>query len=314
MGYHARIENPDIANFLTSRTRFSELWFIQNPALENDILGYAAKYAQQCGAKIYGIALEGSHVQMPAWFPNANRGYFMQCFNSSTARAVQRRCPNFRGGPLFESRYSGEFLPGSADLEHYFFYTALQAVHDGLVEYPFQYPGFNFFDDAVNGVIRTYTVVSWKKYNAARRYRPDVRIEDYTETVELKFERLPGYEHLTQEQYAELMYAKLEVKRQEAVALRRAKGLGFVGPDRLKRIKPGTPARKPKKSTRFNYRPRVLSVCPIRRAEWNAWYRAKQKEFRLASARYRAGELDIRFPDWMFKPHIPTRIRKPPPD
>ena len=82
MPYHSRIECEDVASFQTTRTRNSELWFINNPELEKAILGYAARYATRYEAKIYALAIEGNHIQNVSLFPLANRSHFMRAFNS----------------------------------------------------------------------------------------------------------------------------------------------------------------------------------------------------------------------------------------
>ena len=231
MSYHPRIEAPDLANLITTRTRNSELWFVNNTALEETILGYTAKYAERYGVKLYALAIEGNHIQGPALFPEGNRSSFMRDLNSSVARAVPRKT-NHPGGRFWGRRYSNEFLPRDEDVEKYFFYTVLQAVQDGLVERISDYPGYNCFDDAVWGRERKFKVVRWGEYNAAKRLMKPVAIKDYTDIVKLRFERLPGYEKLSQREYAQLMQKKLEAYRKEAIAARGEKG--FLGREKLK--------------------------------------------------------------------------------
>ena len=63
MSYHPRIECQDVASFQTTRARNSELWFVNNPELEETILGYAARYATRYEIKMYTLAIEGNHIQ-----------------------------------------------------------------------------------------------------------------------------------------------------------------------------------------------------------------------------------------------------------
>ena len=218
MGYHPRIESKELASFLTSRCRNSELWFANNRPVELATLGYAAKFKWRYGVKLYALALEGSHIQMPAHFPDANRADFMRDFNSSVARAVDRLTEHYPGGGLFQRRYSGETISDHKDdIEEYFFYTVLQPVQDGLVTKISDYPFYNCFSDAVNGIEREYEVVNWAEYNARKRYNPSLNIRDFIEIVTLKYERLPGYERLSQKEYSNLMHQKLEVRRAKIV-------------------------------------------------------------------------------------------------
>ncbi len=81
MGYHPRIECKKITTFQTTRSRCSELWFVNNQTLEQEILGYAAKYAARYKVKLYTMAIEGNHIQFPTRFPKANWAHFMRDFN-----------------------------------------------------------------------------------------------------------------------------------------------------------------------------------------------------------------------------------------
>lgn len=299
MGYHARIESDQYASFLTTRSRNSELWFVNNRGLENAILGYLAKYADRYKVKLYAIAIEGNHVQGPALFPLMNRASFMRDLNSSIARAVPRYTPEYRGGRFWARRYSSEFLPAPEDIEEYFFYTALQPIKDGLVDNISEYPGYHFFRDAVNGIERRFKVVRWKEYNSLKRFNPGISIKDFTEEVTLKFERLPGYEHLTQREYAKLMYRKFEERRLEIIRTRQK---GFVGREKLLRLRRGSIPKASKASTEISHRPRILCVCPERRAEAKAWYFSIQFEYKEASYNYRNGILDTKFPDGTYRP------------
>ena len=276
---------------------------MNNRSLENTILGYAAKFSDRYKVLLYALAIEGNHIQGAAKFPNLNRSHFMRDFCSCVARAVPRHVPEYPGGLLLGRRYSSEFMPGDEDIEDRFFYTVLQPVQDGLVTKISEYPGYNCFHDAVHGTRRKFTVVRWAEYNAKRRYDPNVLIKDFTDTVYLKYERLPGYEALSQKEYAKVMYEKLEQRRVEIVKQRLNKGLGFMGREKLMKVRPGSTPRSTKTSERYSHRPRVLSVCNRRRAECRAWYFDIFFRYKEASHRYRTGELDIEFPKGTYRPY-----------
>ena len=306
MSYHPRIETPDLTNFLTTRCRNSELWFINNRPLDDAILGHLAHCTERYKVKLYAYATEGSHNHSLCLFPDPNRSHFMRDFNSCTARAVKRHSPDFRGGSLFARRYSNEFCPDSVDIEDRFFYTVLQPVQDGLVEKISEYPGYNCFHDAVYGIKRDFYVVDWTRYNSDKRYNQEIKLNDYRKKVALEYERLPGYEDLSQREYAKLMHEKLEERRVEIVRKRKEQGLGFVGRDALLRMRPGTPAKKPKTSTLNSHRPRILCICPKRRKEYLRWYFDIYFAYREASLLYRSGVIDIEFPPGTYRPYLPV--------
>lgn len=305
MGYHPRQESSLDWKFVTTRCRNSELWFANNLPVEEATLGYAAKFSERYNIKLYALAIEGSHNHLSIKSPDRNVSKFMQDFNSCVARSVGRLTPHYPGGSLFARRYSAEHLPGKDDLEEQFFYTVLQPVQDGLVPRISDYPFYNCFHDAVHGIPRTVTVVNWTAYNAAKRYNNKVKIKDYTESYTLKYERLPGYESMSQRDYARMMNAKLEQRRMAIVKDRLERGLGFLGRERLLEIVSGTPAKNPKRSGPRDHRPRVLSICPDRRAEAKARYFDNYFAYKYASERYRKGDLSVQFPIGMYPPSLP---------
>ncbi len=303
MGYPARIETTNIANLLTTRSRNSELWFVNNSRLETSILGYLAKYSERHSAEMYGFAVEGNHIQAVAHFPKGNRAAFMRDFNSSVARAIPRAVTRYPGGRFWARRYSAEYLLEDSDIERKFFYVVLQAVQDGLVDRIADYPGYNCFHDAVNGIIRTYETVNWKGYYDAKRWNPAVDIEEFTESHELRFKRLPGYEHLSQNEYKLMMYRKLEEYRVAAIE-KRAKPC--AGRAAVLHTKPGDRPLRTKTSTRTSHRPRVLAKDAALRRAGADWYFTIQYQYQLASKRYRSGELTTTFPPGTYKPPIFT--------
>ena len=311
MGCHPRFYRPDLGVFHTTRTRNCELWFVNNPVLDETILAEAARCKERYNCKLYALAIEGDHIQMPAQFPNGHQSDFMRDFNSYVANSVKRLVKNYPGGGLFARRFSGEFLPTDTDIERKFFYTVLQPVQDGLVSKISDFPGYNCFHDAVWGITRKFTFVDWTRFNSDKRWKRGIRIKDYTHEVTLKYDRLPGYEHLTQREYALLMSKKLEEYRIAAIKKREAEGtFGFAGKEYLKSVVPGTRAKNPKLSSRNSFRPRVISVDPIQREEIEAWYFETYFEYKRASRRYRRGDLSAVFPPGTNKP--PVMLHPPP--
>lgn len=304
MSYHPRIECEKVASFQTTRSRNSELWFVNNPELEHAILGYAAKYSSRYKVALYALAIEGNHIQKAALFPGANRAHYMRDFNSSVARAIPRHQASYPGGGFWARRYSAEYLPGDEDIEDRFFYTVLQPVNDGLVDDIKDYPGYNCFEDAITGRVREFKVVKWKEYNDARRWNQSVSIEDFTEFHSLTYTRLPGYDGMSQAEYASMMRQKLHKRTQEILDKRN--GRASLGPERLTLVSPGSLPKKTKVSGQYDHRPRILSRCPERRSAGEAWYFTIYYEYKECSKRYRAGELDVEFPKGTYKPLLFT--------
>lgn len=124
MAYHPRIECEDIPSFQTTRARNSELRLVNNPALEDAAIGYAARYAPRYHVWFHGLAIEGNHIHKAAIFPEAHRAHFMRDFNSTVAGAAPRHQPKYPGGGLGARRYSSEHLVAAPDLKETFFISS----------------------------------------------------------------------------------------------------------------------------------------------------------------------------------------------
>lgn len=297
-----RIESSDYASFGTSRTINSQLWFVNSPALETRILGYLAKYKEKYEVKCYAFVFSGSHDHLMAQFTKQNRAPFYRDFNARKAEAVRAVVPNFPGGPLFQGRYREQAVPLPEDIEDRFFYCALQPIQAGLCQRLSEYPGYNSFYDAICGIKRKFKVVDWAAYNATKRYKPNVKVSDFTTTYRLSYDRLPGYEHLSQKDYRLLMLRKLEARRIKIINELKAAGHRFLTQKELRAVTPGTPAKNPKRSNRHDFRPLVLTCCKIAKQNFLNWYFSIYEQYKTAAKNYFAGNMTYPFPPGTFRP------------
>ena len=300
-----RIENPRVGSFGTARTINSVLWFVNNRPLEERILGYLARYQEKHQVPLYAFVFQGNHYHVNALFPNSNRAAFYRDFNARSAEAVRALVPEFPGGPLFERRYSEQALPRQEDIEESFFYCALQPVHAGLVKDSLEYPGYNSFFDAISGIERTYKIIDWARYNDKKRFNKKLSIKDFTHEYRFKYQRLPGYEHLSQREYKKLMLGKYEERRKKIVAEYLARGHRFLNSAELKKVRPGSLPKNTKKSTRYDRRPLVLTSCLETKKHYLSWYFSIYAWYKKASRRYLRGAAKVEFPNGTYKPPGP---------
>ena len=146
--------------------------------------------------------------------------------------------------------------------------------------------------------------MNWDRFNAAKKKDPSAHIKDFTTIHTLEFKRLPGYEHLSQKEYRELMLKKLEERRQELVRERKEKGLGFLGREALLKVVPGSKPKTTKKSTRDSKRPLVLTKCPEARKRYLDWYFAVYDAYKTAARWYLKGKIDAAFPPGAYRPPL----------
>ncbi len=291
-----RVENPELIHLSTSRCSRSALWFVNNPELEERIYAFLAKYVEKYGVELYAFELIGNHYHMEASFPNSNAASFFRDFNARVAESVRLLVDEFDSGHLFQRRYSIQAIPDFTSVEDRFFYCALQPVSHGLCSKISEYPGYNFFNDAVRGIERSYKYFAYGEYNQAKKKNPKVARKDYWREHKLSFKRLPQYEDLSQEEYADMMHKKLEERRLKILEESEAK---FRTKSELKRVKPGSLPKKTKKGTR---RPLVLTNDMSVYREYLEWYFDKVEKFREACEKYRLGDFTVIFPPGMYRP------------
>lgn len=308
MAQQLRIERPEVISLLTSRTRNSELWFVNNRALHERIVAQVAKLQERYNAKLYAFVIQGNHYHLLASFPwckkpKKKRSDFMRDLNSGIQKILKYTTDYYPGGTLWERRFADQVVPLNGDIEDRMFYCALQAVQAGLCPKISDYPGYNSFSDAAAGIQRKYQVVDWTAYHDKLRWDKDAKVQDFTKTYTLTYERIPGYELLSKKEYQELMLRNLEERRQRILEKRKAEGKeGFPSPESIRSIKPGTRPQTTKKSTRYSFRPLVLTACKETKKAYLAFYFSVRDAYKEASEKYRNGDRSVAFPEGTFLP------------
>lgn len=302
-----RIEDPEYASFGTSRTVNSLLWFVNSPKLEDVIIAYLAKYQQKYGVVIYAFVMQGNHYHLMAHFPKSNRAMFYRDFNARIAEAVRSCVPNYVGGHLFARRYSEQAVPQSTqDIEKQFFYSALQTINSGLCRKLSDYPGYNSFNEAISGIKRKVKQIDWAKYNATKRYNPNVKLRDFTNQYELTYSRIPGYENLSQLEYKQTMLKKLEENRQKIFKEKEYEKTKhrFMTKEELLAVKPGSAPKNTKTSKRYDPRPLVLTCCQQARKTFLDKYFSILASYKSSVAEFFSGVLTVVFPKGTYRPPI----------
>ena len=302
-----RVESGKYAILATARCIDSALWFVNNQKLEERIYAFLAKYVEKHEVKLYSFILVGNHYHLVARFPKENASHFFRDFNARIAESVRIYVSNYTEGPLFKRRYTSQALPLDGDVENYFFYCALQAVSSGLCQKISDYPGYNFFNDAVKGVSRKYRYFMHAAYGDAKRKNPKVSKKDFWSEHILKFSRLPGHESKSNKEYAKLMHNKLEERRSKL--LKSLEKSGHLTKDVLKKVKPGSLPASSKKGGR---RPLVLSYCIKAKNEYLSFYFGVVRSFKQACAKFRSGDFSANFPRGTYRPHGMTIMEAPP--
>lgn len=302
-----RVDYEDnVGSFVTRRARNSQLVYANNKPLEARVLGALGKYIPKYNVTIYALCLFGSHDHSLFSLAPGTKSDFFRDFGARTAEAIKKYVPDFGGGSAFDQRTSEQAVPPEANgyLESVM-YTVLQPIAAGLCKNLSDYPGYNCYHHLVTGKsleVEFFKGSAFKKakYNN-KKADPSKFIERYT----INFARIPGYEQMTQKEYAAFLSQEFEKRRKAIIADFDKKGYKWPPPERLKQTIPTERARNPKKSERGGFRPLVICKCPVRKQEFLSWYFAKLLKYRQASKKYLAGDRNADFPSGTNKPPGP---------
>ena len=300
MGQEIRIEDALRLSHITTRTIASELWYINNRVLEEQILTYLARYAEQRGVTLYAVALMGNHYHLLAKFRYANRASFMRDLNAIIARLVGWYVREFKRGKLHGKRYAEQKVADDGHALTKLIYLALQPMNSGLARTHREFEQYNSFSDAARGFERSFKYFDREAYRKARRKDPKVRPEQFRMVYKLKYSKLPGCEHLSQKEYGEKLRRVFEAERQRVIQEREKSGKGFVGRERLRATKVGS---RPKNTKKSSYAVAALANTKQKREEEKTYYFEIRYRYRMASEIYRKDpRAEVRFPAGTYPP------------
>ena len=296
------IEDETKTYFITTRTAGSKLWFAGkvNKDLENGILASLARYQQIYRVKIFGFILMGNHYHLIAQFPKKNRAAFMRDLNAAVARLVGRFFGQHGRRSVWARRYSWQILPRNKDILHWFLYLVANPTSSGLTENPLHYPGYSSFLKPP----KDYHWTDYSKYCLAKRSNKDVSLEDFKTKYTLTYSRLPGFEKRSEKEYEAELKSKLTSRTKEIIEERRAEGRGFLGINKLIKQVPGQSPKTTKTSTRYSFRPIVLTLCKETKKRILDAYFVIRDSFLAASQLFRQGDDAAVFPSGTYKPPV----------
>ena len=131
------------------------------------------------------------------------------------------------------------------------------------------------------------------------------------EKVELRFERLPGFEHLSRTEWRDRILAAIAEQERKAAHQRRAKGTGVLGRRAILRQSPvGAPKRG---EPRRGLRPRVACRSKWQRIEALGRNAEFLRRYRKAYRAFRAGRRRVVFPAGTYQLSVFGQVRTEPP-
>jgi hypothetical protein len=223
---------------------------------------------------------------------------FYRDLGARTAEAVKKHVPSFGTGAVFEKRPSEQAI--TDDMESHLdrlMYTILQPIQAGLCKNLSDYPGFNSYKYIISGKPLEVEFFNRAEYRKAKKRNKDLDPTDFIEYHEIKFEKIPGCEDMSQKQYSRLIQDEYKKRRETIINELEANGHIWPSINSLRSTKTTDCAKSPKRSTRESKRPLVLSLCMERRAAFLNYYFSILLAFKKASSTYLSGNRNAEFPE-----------------
>ena len=274
--------------FVTSRTL--ESMFLLRPDPEAvQIMGFllARSLRLYPGISCHGVVGLSNHPHLIVRDDTGDMSDFGEYFFGNLAREINHL--RGRDGTVFPRPFSGEEILDDTALAERMAYLLLNPAADRLTQSYKDWPGLVAWQRYKP--VQEFRRIDRRSYDRARRSAElgsDLRPEDFMETELLCITPLPE---------------ELEVEAIERAVLAeearlRIRKPGVLGRAKIVSVDPRARPRNTKKE------PRPL-VHASSRAQWLE-YREKRKAFLVAyfgaSRRFRAGERDVPFPPWTFRP------------
>ena len=236
--------------------RCSERRFLLRPDYEtnNAFLYCLAVAAQRFGIQIIFTYAAANHHHTGIFDPDGRYPDFMAYFHKYVAK-----CQNALRG-RFENFWSSEHasvvrLVEPDDILEKMIYALTNPVKDPLVERVWEWPGVNSYSATVDGV--TLTAV-----RPAHFFRKDGSMP---EVATLTISRPPGFDNMSDGEFAALIKMRVAAAEESAAAERREKGIRALGRERI--LNQDWRARPKSAEPHFNLSPRVAAKNKWARVE-----------------------------------------------
>ncbi len=294
-----RMLEPDKIYFVTNRTMQGRLLLKPSPHLNQLIGGALARKAKEHNIEIFAAVFTSNHFHIILRAPAGELPRFMSAFQSKVAKEVGK-LHNW-SDKVWGRRYSDEAILDDQALLEKLAYIFSHGVKEGLVDESREWPGLTTIPELCNGLRRRFLWIDRTGiYNAQRRNKGRaVKQSDYVEEHTLEVAVLPCWEGLSEKERQKRARAILRAAEKRAKEMREGKpALGrakVLGQD--PHSKPVHVKRSP--------RPLCHTTSKKLLEAYRTAYRAFVDAYRVASAAFRAGVLDVEFPMYSFPPPQP---------
>ena len=294
--------------YLITRRCAERRLFLQPSALVTQVVVYClAVAAMLYGVKIHAVCVMGSHIHLVVTDPKGNIPKFMHWFDMMVARflnAKRKRNENF----WKVGTYNRPAIVDPDDVLRKMVYVLTNPVEARLVPIAAQWPGY-WSGTLRHGIER----VPVKKPKLGDFFK------SYPEEMTLVIERPEGFEHLSGEEFGDLLHEKFEAEeteiRERVIAEHEESGRGgpaFLGMKGVRKRNWWDSAVGPEQFAGLV--PNVIAGDKQLRLRLIDELKVFREQYHQARKLFERGHHDVEFPPgtyWM-KLHGGAKVREPP--
>lgn len=293
MGTALRDKDPSLYHLITTRTEQQSYFLRPSKDVNKIIGGIIARYQEKFQIEICAYTVMSNHPHVLAKAPLGNIDEFMENVNREIARRINYKLG--RRGKFWSRRYRAQAVTTDKDLEEALLYIVTNPVKHGAARHPSRWRGLCSYWQNLTGEKKNF---SFHHYSEKEEHKK-VTWHD------LIVSPLPALKGLSGKELKKYLHEKLEVRTNELIAEREAKGQGFMADDQVCELDPFSGPRRSNHTPAGNcYSKDPAVIREFRRVE-----RERRKSYALASMRYRLGELTVHFPIFTFKPPLHRKPR-----
>ncbi len=284
---------------ITSRTIQSRLLLKPSKMVTLIILGVLGRATAMYGIDLHAFVFLSNHFHLIVTIPDVES---MALFMAFLKGNIAKECGNLYNWK--EKFWGGRYTPipilDDAALVGRLEYLLEQGCKENLVDDPRKWPGASCVNALINGTTpRGFWFDRTAEYNA-RRSGKSVGAFDHAHEQPVKLTPIPCWADLTDAEYRARVLDTVEEITRATKARHRADGTRPMG---VKKVVAQDPHAKPE-STKSSPAPRCHASRRARRKEYIRRYRVFLDEYRESSRAWLAGQFDVEFPLFCFRPPL----------
>ena len=249
--------------------------------------GILARSQEKFSILIYAYIFTGNHYHLLVRAPYGHLDEFAENVNREISRRVNWRVK--RRGKFWEKRYSDQVVLSSDDAMEAFVYIVTNPTKHGLVAHPNSYPGLGCYHQILDGTDRTFEFTHHSRRVEGKKVKTSHC---------LVLSSLPQFENLGWKERRKIFLRRINERADYLKVEREKSGVPFGSASSLRRQKPGSIPKAVARSPR----PLAYSKDPVLIREHRKNACVLRTRYDEASARYRAGERDVKFPEFTLMP------------